>query len=80
MKAFNIKEKVIRSSWHRFTKGKMLMLDQLNSTCAAVAGKGRAVELVCPHCLQAVSAASYGVFAGKLMQCGLDEQTERWAG
>jgi len=73
-------KKVIRSSQHRFTKGKSC-LTNLIAFYDGMTGwidEGRAVDVVYLDFSKAFDTVCHSILTGKLRKCGLDECTVRW--
>jgi len=73
-------KKVVRSSQHGFTKGK-LFLTSLIAFSNGMTGwidEGRAVDVVYLDFSKAFDTVSHNILLGKLRKCGLDEWSVRW--
>jgi len=73
-------KKVIRSSQHRFTKGKSCLTNLIafyNGMTSWV-DEGRAVDVVYLDFSKAFDTVSHNILIGKLRKCGLDEWSVRW--
>jgi len=73
-------KKVIRSSQHRFTKGKSCLTNIIAfyDGMTAWVDEGRAVDVVYLDFSKAFDTVSHNILLGKLRKCGLGEWSVRW--
>lgn len=60
-------------------KGRHALLTFCIEMIGLMVDEGRAVNIVCSDCSKAFSILSCNIFKEKVLKCGLDEQTGRWA-
>lgn len=68
-------KKAIKSSQHRFRKGKSCLTNMIASCdgMTSLVGEGRAVEIVYLDLIKAFGMVSCNILIDKLMKYGLDE-------
>jgi len=78
----HVKEKIIRSSQHGFTKGKSCLTNLIAfyDDMTGSVEEGRAVDVVYLDFSKSFGTVSHNILLGKLRKYGLDEWSVRWIG